>query len=312
MVYLLPSPDKPISLDKPIIRSLVEGPDYKPDWRLRLSEQYLLQISQAKDMSAATDLIVSKECDPFVRQLVRFHSGRGSIIATSIEYALRCDRYAHTTRVPALIKAMIAAGQTTEEIAKQVSTTAMNIRTFEKLSFDVRRYINNRVWLRDICFPVLSPDTAFYQQYESRALGIAYEGGWPRLQNLLLSQQSERAVSVKSDLDQLVALLAARALDYIVGLEVRGVLPTARDLEFLLLTQSRMPMVALPPFSAGERTADPATLRKKIEVEQKVKKLSPLARDRIRRLIEFIKSDHPLDMDAKLGVQQPSADASTQ
>lgn len=312
MLHLLPFPDKPALEDKPIIRSLAQGPDYKPDWRLRVTEQYLLRSAGAKDTSSVTDVILATEGDPFVRQLLCFHSGRRTVIACAIEYALRCNRYAHTTRIPALIKGMVVCGRSGEQIANEVATTAINVRTFEKLNFDVRRFANNRTWLRDICFPMCSTEIALQHQFEHRVLAIAYEGGWPRLENLLLSQQSERSTNTKADLDQLTAILTARALDYVIGLEARGIRPSERDLELLFLAQRRMPMAALPPFSPSERTANPAALRKKIEAEKKAKELSPLARERIRRLLEVAKSDRPLEMDKKLGIQQPFADSSGQ
>jgi hypothetical protein len=295
--------------DNRVARSIEVGPDYKPDWRLRVTEQHLLAISRVEDRSAAVNLILIKERDPFIRQLVRFHTGTGRcVIPDALEYALQCLHCDPTTRIPALIKAMVVAGLTSQQIAAEVGTKPMNVQTYEKLAFDVRRYCRNRLWLRNICFPIVAVDGSPQHHYEARVLAIAYEGGWARLQSLLLTQQSQRSVNAKADLDQFIAILAARALDFVIGLEAQGIPPTQRDVEVLFLAQHRMPMIALPPFSPSERTADPALDAVRNEIDPTVKALSPLARRRITTFLEIMRSPGQGKIDSILGQEESQAD----
>jgi hypothetical protein len=200
---------------------------------------------------------------------------------------------------------MVVARCSVEHIAAQVGSTPLNVRIFEKICFDVRRYSSNRIWLRDICLSAAIPSGPPCPPYETRLLVIAFEGGWSRLQKLLLSQQSQRSPNTKADLDQFVAILAARALDYLINLEAQGVPPSERDVQLLILAQ-RMPMVALPPFSPSERSLNASADQAKNELDSTVKQLSPLARRRIIAILERIKSDAPMKMDAEIEVPDKS------
>ena len=294
-MHLLGSPQQARAPDELIVRSLEAGPDYKPDWRLRVTERYLVEISGAEKKATAIDLVLTQERDPVIRQLVLFHVGRRCVIPSQIEYALRCLRHQCESRIPTTIKAMIVAGRSCGQVAQQVATKAINVWTYEKLAFDIRRYSKNRIWLRNVCFPPAVQETPC--QYEARLLAIAFEGGWARLQNLLFSQQADKSVSTKADLDQLIALLAARALDFVISLETHGVPPSVQDLELLLLAQHRMPMVALPPFSPSDRTFDSTFNATRNAPDPAIKKLSPLVRRRIIALLERIQSDTPMKID---------------
>src|SRR5256885_961042 len=152
-MHLLNNSEKPWSNEEFIIRSLDQGPNYSPDWRRRVLEQYVVEISRAEKKSVAVDRILVSERDPILRQLMLFHSGRRCVISGAINYALQCIRHQSETSIPALIKAMVVARCGAEHIAAQVGSTPLNVRIFEKICFDVRRYGSNRIWLRNICLP---------------------------------------------------------------------------------------------------------------------------------------------------------------
>jgi hypothetical protein len=205
-----------------------------------------------------------------------------------------------------MIKAMIVCGRTNEQIARQIGTSAINVQTFEKLAFNVRRYLHLRVWLRQICSPLLDPDAPPHVLYQARLCAIAFERGWSGLENLTVSRQAEKAVSATADLHQIITLLSSRALDYIVALELTGAPPTGRDLELLLLAEHRLPTAGLSPsntyFQRTVEPPDPEREEKEKRAKAIAKGLSPLARRRLIQLLERIQSEQPLPGDDKLPV----------
>ena len=85
--------------------------------------------------------ILSGEKDPYVRQLLLSQSGRRSVIPAAIEYALRCYRSQNENWIAARIAAMVVAGRSSAEIAEEIGTEPVHVVAFEKIFFDVRRYL---------------------------------------------------------------------------------------------------------------------------------------------------------------------------
>lgn len=217
--------------DEVIIRNLSDGPDYRPDWRFRTVEQYLLQARSTDRFQDSINAILEQERDPFVRQLLRFHADRRSVIADRIEYALRCVRKEAETRIPAFIKGMIVAGCSCEQIGKTVGTNPENILAFEKIFFDIRRYLGSQAWIKAICSPGLDRTAPAYRLWERRLMSIAFSRGWPGIHDLV-SKPSNK--SGHSDPHRLIRGLFARSVDFVNELEIEGVPPSDRDLQMLV------------------------------------------------------------------------------
>lgn len=82
MTPLLPPP-----ASRPISRSLRQG-NYSPDWRLQVFEQHIVEITRAKPKLEfqAVNLILGREKDPFIRQLILLAFGRRNLLGDAIQF----------------------------------------------------------------------------------------------------------------------------------------------------------------------------------------------------------------------------------
>jgi hypothetical protein len=159
-----------------IVRSLDEGPDYQPDWRWRTVEKYLEEINdspETADSSVKCAQVLGQEKDEIIRQTVEFYCDVLSGDKAAVEYALRTQR---TPEVATKIKAMVVADMPIELIASNLGTQPAKIEFFEKLFFDVRRYLDKRDWLETVCYGIGG----------HRYLQVAFERGRPGVEEIVL------------------------------------------------------------------------------------------------------------------------------
>jgi hypothetical protein len=230
-------------LDQKIIRALEDGADYQPDWRHLQVQQYLKDIyhEHAEPLRRTRlNQILKEEFDPFVRHLVSFSCGRPGGNEEAIEYAVKCWRDNFKTLSASRIKAMVLANGTPERIAHEIGTTEDKIDTFEKLYFDVRRYLKHRGWLASICFPAVKPDAAI--AVESRWFAVAFRRGWPGVEEVVLGHVDK---GCERTLQHAASVLLGRVDDYCWGLEVSGTAPSESDVR-ALLALARIGSVGLP------------------------------------------------------------------
>ena len=160
-----------------ITRSLEEGPDYLPDWRNRVVQQYLRDIAEPGRRTHKLAALVAAEPDEWVIELLLFHLDGPSLLGPSVNYAVRCVRANAKSRFGSKIKAMILAEFLTEEIASEMGTESNNIDVFEYLFFDIRRYRARRTWLEGISNPDPAEARTPEETTELRFLQIARTRG---------------------------------------------------------------------------------------------------------------------------------------
>jgi hypothetical protein len=275
----------PATMPMPV-RTLQEGPDYQPDWRFRTVELYFLELSKAKDAASRIDAILAQERDPYLRQVLKFHTNRRCVIHAAIRYALSCRATNVENRIGSLIRAMTVAGRTPEQIANEFGTEPLNILTYQKLFFDVSRYLDRRGWLKRVCFPIFNHHPTAEEECEGRLLSVAYMRGWPALAGLMSNHKP--CQTGKAELSRLVQILLTRSADYFAGLEAAGVLPTERDFQFLVVLQHRIEGLGLPlklEHLDYVEPLDPDEERLRSEAKERARKCSALSR---RRIIAFI------------------------
>jgi hypothetical protein len=242
LIQLGPASSKTV----PIPRSLRESANYSPCWRFEVFEQYLVKIAEAKDESTAVSEILLRERDPFVRQLLLFHFDRRCLIADSIKYATQCRQSEAQNRIAAMIKAMVVAGRRAEQIALEVGTVAVNIRTFEKLYFDVRRFLENRAWLKQLCYPSVLGSEPTYRQAEVRWLAISFERGWAGLAPCFLRPLHTKPRTGREELNRFCQGLLSRAADFVAWLEMSGVAPSERDIRLFQMAYQQAKKLGSP------------------------------------------------------------------
>jgi hypothetical protein len=277
---------KPNEVPAPI-RRLQDGPDYRPDWRFLAVERYISEIGEAADKSAETDVILAREKDPFVRQLLRFHCARTCVIAGPILYALRCHATNAENRAESVIKAMVVAGRTAQQIAADLGTDASNVVAFEKIYFDVRRYLDKSAWLAQLCHSVRHNPTEV-EMCEARWMTIAFHG-WARLAPYLTQPRQPLSATPQTAVNHLLHHLLFRSLDFVISLETRGIPPSERDLQMLAVLQQRFEGLSLPlpprdiDFAAP---LGPEQKKKVAESELDVTGVSAVSRRKIANFIE--------------------------
>ena len=245
----------------PIARSLKEGADYSPDRRAKVTENYIRQITQAKDKEGALAEVLRQERDGFIRELVQFHRGVSFPNQLSVQRAIRLESVAPE------IKAMVITGQSLQAIAKIVSTQTQTLEYFEKLFFDVRSYLDQKLWLRKLC----------YGENGNRLMRVALERGWAGLLEVMLREGPKSP----RNLQRSISVLHGRFEDYVCELETNNIPVGEKDFErFIracqLSASGELPFLDdPPPDETDEKTYSP-TLRK----------LGPVGRERLRQFLE--------------------------
>ena len=226
-------------MSEEVIRSLEEGPDHQPDWRNRVVAIYLADIAKAPDGKSRLTEILFTEKDPFVRQFLRFRYDGVCSNAAGFRYAAGCQAR-NAARGPAsMIRSMLVADRTPTEIAAELGTTRLNIVTFMKVFFDVRRYLGNDVWLRGIVMAG-PPDGVGETEAlrERRWLTAAYSRGWEGVEQVVFGRIPSTIESIESTSRQLAANLGVRALEYVGDLQARGEAPNENDLRRFLAARN--------------------------------------------------------------------------
>jgi hypothetical protein len=258
-----------------IPRSLPDGSHYSPDWRSQAAESYVGAILASADAPATLAEIQRTEKDPYVRQWVRFrHTGR-CVAQGRFRYAAECAARNDATGASSLIKTLLIADRTYEEIAEELGTTRENIVAFAMIYFDVRRFLGNETWLQRMIFaePMGSAFTPT-QLRERRWLSLAFHRGWPGVQQVVLQRRLATNEEVQEQMLQIKAILTSLALEHAHDLESSGTQPSAVDLRCFL---------ALRHSESGQHREDEryghkarvAWLRKLLDVAKKAAEAEP-------------------------------------
>lgn len=203
-----------------IVRSLDEGPNYQPAWRWLTLQKPLAEINhltEPGDSAVKLAEILEREHDEIIRKTLEFHCGVSSGDDAAVEYALRAQR---TPEVAIKIKAMVVANGSIEVIASKLGTQPAKIEFFEKLFFDVRRYLDKRDWLETIC----------RGSGGHRWLQVAFERGWAGVEEIVLGHLPKGP----RNSSHIISTFLGRAQAYAFGLEAANIPPSEKDLQLLL------------------------------------------------------------------------------
>jgi hypothetical protein len=196
-----------------------------------------------------------------------------------------------------MIKMMVIAKRTPEQIAEEFGTTADKIEAFEKLYFDLRPHLHCGGLLRGICFPAGGPSDP--SVVESRWLASALCRGWPGVEEVALGRVPKGGART---LERIESVALSRAEDYFIELEASGTPPSEKDVE-LLLKLARIQRLGLLPLSAKkpskEQEASPEIAKiesvkeqmaspEKAEADDDLKDLSPLDREKLATYLQIV------------------------
>ena len=277
---------KPHTANGPEPRSTKASPDFRPDWRNRVIEEYVLEIEASPDATKAAERILQQENDVVVRQVLCFHLGRFCGSKTAIEYALRCHRSRGANIAAGFIEAGAIANMPPRDIASHIGATGRAVALFELLFFDARRSRDAQVWLQDVVSRT-PPDDMHYARLRVTALARGAAG----LMAIFQSRRDQHKKSGRLMLERFTMLLLARALDYYAGLEIRGVAVSERDMALL----AGFERVAAGAFAAEVQALEfskPLTAKQVAEerkAAEMVGKLSPASRRKVANFLDQVK-----------------------
>lgn len=281
MILLSPSTSQPIS------RSLRQG-NYSPDWRLQVFQQHGEEITKAKHEFKAVNSILSREKDPFVRQLILHEFGRGGLLGDAIRF-FQFERF---TRTGAAIKAMVVASLSPDQIAEEVGTNSFYIIVFEKLAFDLRRYLEHRTWLKLFCYGPLGPHAPHYRRCESRWLRVAFGRGSAGLKPMISGPLEAKPTLGEEEANRPRRILVSRVGDAMVGSEMDGIPPSERDVQLLVLLEHALRQLTSSTALQALSYPKPKSLeqeKKQAEVAKTVAGLSPASRRKIAAVIQNLR-----------------------
>jgi hypothetical protein len=220
-------------------RDLAHGWDYRPDWRHNVVDAYLVEQADKDPL----DALVGEE-DAYVRQYSLYRRTGRCLKVQPFAWAYRCHTSNPTTGAGSLIKALTIAKVPADEIASKLRTGTAAILVYQKLFFDVVRYLDDSAWIASLVFCPLSPEAGAAELRErnlmaagfirgERAVGQLFD---PRIR-LSPAEREERIADIQNG-------LALRAAEYVQRLELTGSAPTREDLDSMLRlmdTTSRQP-----------------------------------------------------------------------
>ncbi len=210
-----------------IARSLDEGWHYRPDWRSATVEAYLLE----KQLQHPPLETLKDEQDCFVRQFYLFRRCGRCLEQPAFKWAYGCVVNNPTTGAASLIKALTIARVPINEIAEKLRTTRKNIAVFEKVFFDVRRYLDEQAWLASIIF---SPSKNFQDPVEFRErhwMAAAFLRGERGLGQAFSPKVTLSAGEREKLTSEIKSVLASRAFEFASALRTGLIPPCHADFE---------------------------------------------------------------------------------
>lgn len=235
------------------MRRLSDGWDYQPEWRCAVIQGYLGEIAQVPDRKKALEAMLYREKDPFIRQGLAFRMTGTCVSAPQFTWAFRCAYENSRSGALSMLKAMVIAGLPNTLIAQELGTEPKNVVTTEKLFFDARRYLSNRLWLRSAVVQprpneVMSPENS----RERLWLSVAYETGWDGLEAVLHGGEDCRDETLETTAQRIEAIAGRRALEFLRGLERDAIAAGEEDLRRFVLARGMRAREAVT--SASEQT----------------------------------------------------------
>jgi len=236
-------------------RKITKGWDYRPDWRLEIIESYLVEIAGAKDRADALQGIHFREQDPYVRQALRFRFTGRCVSQTAIEGAFRAGHDSGPGAIGSRIKAMVIADRYSAEIAQVLQVPVAVVVAFEKIFWDVRRYLNAELWLETLVENIEQPNPKTPEAArESIWLRTALREGWDGLERLWFRKRGTDAKSLDELSREIEGIAARRALRHMQQLEETGAPVGDDDLKRLAVLSRRSASTA----ASGQEHSDVA------------------------------------------------------
>jgi hypothetical protein len=277
-----------------IARSLGEGL-YYPDWRHRVVEQYLPQVFKADDPSEKLREMYVLEPDDTVLEYLLFQlAGVGN---AAIKYAVGCRTGNGYDRRASKIKAMVLSKRSSEDVADELGTEPLNILVFEELFFDARRFLSNRSWVRELCFPPIGPYGSPEAELEARWFQAAYNNGWDGLQRVMFGKfpVAPTLKNWPTAYSEIAGIELERVADYARGVQVSGAPPSEEDLRLLSIVSDLEEFAGKMPFWQDSNSESAPT--RPLSDEQLFAKIDPLLKLLLKvneALVEALVDPSPL------------------
>jgi hypothetical protein len=224
-----------------IARSLDEGWHYRPDWRSATVEAYLVD----KQMEQPPLETLKEEEDCFVRQFYLFRRCGRCLEQSAFKWAYACVVNNPATAAASLVKALTVARVPVNEIAGKLRTSRKNIVVYQRLYFDIGRYLDEQAWLASIIFaPSQNPQdpVEFRERHWMTAAFVRGERGLGQAFTPKVALSPEERDELTS---QIRSILTSRAFEFISAFRTGLIPPGSEDFERfteMLDVTSRQPL----------------------------------------------------------------------
>lgn len=223
-----------------VLRRLEDGWHYAPDWRQQVIQDYLVEIAAATDREAALQAVLWREADPYIRQGTRWaYSGR-CVHQAAIAWAFQTAQDAGKSGLSSRIQALVVADRFPEEIAELLRVPAAAVVAFEKLFWDVRRYLGTELWVASLVRSIEERRVANPQSTrEAIWLRTALDEGWTGLERLWFRKRGTDAKALDAMAREIEGIAVRRTLRHLQQLEEAGAPVSDEDIKRLVLVSRK-------------------------------------------------------------------------
>jgi len=159
-----------------------------------------------------------------VRQGVRFRFTGSCVHRAAIEGAFRAGHDNGNGGIGSRIRALVIADRYSAEIAHMLRIPVAAVVAFEKIFWDVRRYLDAQLWLETVLENIERQKPATAEATRERIwLRTALQEGWEGLERLWFRKRGTDAKALDELSREIEGIAARRALRHLQDLEETGV-----------------------------------------------------------------------------------------
>lgn len=193
-----------------IARKLSQGWSFQVDWR---AATIAALLQEEPEISVGE--LCRGELDPVIRQGIRFRKTGTCVAPAAFEWAYKCEAERCSNAAAPLLRAMVIANCSADDIALRLGTSRLNVIIYEKLFFAVRPYLQNRAWLVTVALPAELLDSNNPWAVRERLwMSAAFHRGQKGLASLLLGAPPKGAAELQAMTEAIRAVLVQRAYNF--------------------------------------------------------------------------------------------------
>lgn len=286
--------------------NLEDGRDYFFDWRWRKLLGYL-RTARGKLNPHETPTSIQNETDQVIIDAF-IDIVHGDKVNPSVQWAVKTFRANARTSGASQLKAMLLSRAEKEAIATEMSARPCDVETFEKLFFDVTRYIDKQAYISSIFAPFqtttsmddASPASAA-EAKERMWMMVGYYFGMKKLELIMYRPMIVSANDLKEIHDSMDSMMTMAQFDYATTMRTFGF---ARPTDFEKGMQYATVKAQASLAAQGQSTGNFQEFYSKL-LEVGANNLAKLNPSKANLLMQGLANNDSAILDRAFGPQQP-------